>query len=232
VSALEIQAGVILADPNWLYGNFGAKKHGSPKTHYELAKSSDIAKIPVSQWAKKDCILLLCATWPKLKDAFQVAEGWGFNEYVTGLPWIKTTPSSGNIRTGIGFWWQSTSELVLVFRKGKPGCPDGNATKKRKPVKGLLCGSEGQFYAPVKEHSAKPLLLYDWAKAKLKGPYLELFARNTIQGWTCWGKDTGYWLDENGVHEIKEKPCPPLKPPLLRKAPPPPPPRKKNKDRN
>lgn len=205
--------GVIYADPNWIYANFGAKKHGSPKTHYGVSESGDIAKIPVSRWAAKDCILLLCATWPKLLQAFEVASVWGFGEYVTGIPWIKTSPSSGNIRTGIGFWFQSTSEIFLVFRRGKPPAPDGSKLKKRSPPKGLLCGSEGQFYAPVKEHSAKPLLIYDWARAKLRGPYLELFARNQIHGWTCWGHDTGFHLDENGVHEIATPGAPPPPPP-------------------
>ena len=199
-----MQAGVIYADPNWIYGSFGAKKHGSPKTHYELAGATQISKIPVHEWAAKDCILLLCATWPKLPQAFEVANGWGFTDYVTGIPWIKTSPNTGNIRTGIGFWFQSTSEIILVFRKGKPPSPDGSKLRKRSPPKGLLCGSEGQFYAPVKEHSAKPLFIYDWAKAKLKGPYLELFARNKVHGWTCWGKDTGYWLDANGVHSLEK----------------------------
>lgn len=132
----------------------------------------------------------------------KVMEAWGF-DYVTGIPWIKTSPSSGTIRTGIGFWFQSTSELLLVGRKGKPPSPDGNATKKRKPVKGLLCGEEWQFYAPVKGHSAKPLSIYDWARAKLKGPYLELWARNQIHEWTCWGHETGFHLNEHGVSKLE-----------------------------
>ncbi len=106
-----MSAGVILADPNWRYGNFGARKHGSPNTHYDTARADDIAAIPVSRWAKKDCVLLLYATWPKLPDAFRVAEGWGFGDYVTGIPWIKTVPSSGQIRTGIGFWNNARSGL-------------------------------------------------------------------------------------------------------------------------
>jgi len=178
-----------------------------------------LLEIPVGRFGRRNSILLLWTTWPKLDEAFTVASGWGFHEYVTGVPWIKTSPSSGTIRTGIGFWFQSTSELLLVFRKGKPPSPDGNATKKRSPVKGLICGTEMQFYAPVKEHSAKPLSIYDWARAKLKGPFLELWARNTIHGWTCLGFDTGYALTENGVEVYK--------PDRTRK--PPPPPKKRNR---
>ena len=196
--------GVILADPPWAYANFGAKKHGAAKAHYKGSHVEMLGRIPVADWADKNCVLLLWATWPKLEDAFQLARRWGFHEYVTGLPWVKTSPSSGMIRTGIGFWFQSTSELLLVFRRGKPPAPDGSSTKKRKPVKGLICGSELQFYAPVKEHSAKPLSIYDWARAKLKGPYLELFARNQIHGWTCYGHDMGWHLYEGGVMPIDQ----------------------------
>lgn len=175
--------------------------------------------------------MLLCATWPKLPQAFEVARAWGFGDYVTGIPWLKTTPKNKDvtdlleqsggmaslpvrlllimlitlIRTGIGFWFQSGSEVLLVFRRGKPPSPGGSELKKRKVPKGILCGSEGAFFAPIKEHSAKPLLVYDWARANLKGPYLELFARNHIHGWTCWGKATGYWLDEKGVSKLP--PC-------------------------
>lgn len=195
--------GVVYADPNWEFGNFGAKRHGSPRTHYKLDSTTNIARIPVARYTKPDALLILCATWPKLESAFTVARGWGFGEYVTGWPWIKTVPSSGTIRTGIGFWVQSTSELLLVFRRGKPPSPDGNATKERKPVRGLLCGSEGQFYAPVKGHSEKPVMLYDWARAKLSGPYLELFARNSIHGWTCAGWDTGYHLGPSGIVSLR-----------------------------
>lgn len=234
--------GVIYADPNWMYQNFGAKKHGAARAHYELSSIEDLCKIPVEQWAAKNCILVLCCTWPKLREGFRVAEAWGFGEYVTGIPWLKTSPKNKDvaeflqdksiwdltikqlivtlitlIRTGIGFWFQSTSEPILIFRRGKPASPDGNATKKRKPVKGILCGSEGAFFAPIKEHSAKPLFIYDWIRAKLKGPYLELFARNEIHGWTNWGFDTGYALSADGVEEIDTKP------PRKKMTPPPPP---------
>lgn len=201
--------GVIYADPNWLYANWTEKKNGAAVSHYETSSVDDICKIPVANWADKDCILVMCATLPKLPEAFKVAKAWGFDEYVTGAPWIKTSPNSKQekpegfwgsfvqyVRTGIGFWFQSTCELVLIFRKGKP------TRTKRMPVKGILCGSEGVLFAPVKGHSAKPLLVYDWIQQTLKGPYLELFARNQIHGWTCWGGDLGYWLSENGVRKM------------------------------
>lgn len=188
---------VISADPNWSYANFGAQKHGAAKAHYAGSTVEQLCKIPVAKWAHpKECLLFLWGTWPKLLDCIRVGNAWGF-EYITGLPWVKTTPSSGTIRTGIGFWFQSTSEYLTVWRRGKAKAPKRGVD----PVLGLLCGSERQFYAPTKEHSAKPLSLQDWIVEKFQGPYLELFARNKIHGWTSWGSDLGYYLDENGVTE-------------------------------
>jgi N6-adenosine-specific RNA methylase IME4 len=204
-----LKAKFILADPNWEYRNMRTKQSGAAKAHYTCLDESALSEIPVGMWADEDCVLYLYATWPKLTVAFSVAEAWGFPEesYVTGYPWIKVSPSSGDVRTGIGFWAQSTSELVLIFRRGKAKSPGGGASKrgeKRDNVLGLLCGSKRQFYAPIKEHSAKPLMVYDWAKAKLQGPYLELFARNSIFGWNCWGHDTGYHLHPGGVCSVEE----------------------------
>lgn len=190
---------VVLADPNWSYQNFGAQKHGAARSHYPGSTFQELCRVPVQSWVDKDGLLFLYATWPKLLEAQLLMQVWGF-DYITGVPWVKTTPSSGDIRTGIGFWFQSTSELLLVGRRGKAKAPPRGVD----PVLGLLCGSERQFYAPVKEHSSKPLALYDWITEKFPGPYLELYSRNSIYGWTCWGHETGYHLDGRGCTPLSE----------------------------
>jgi N6-adenosine-specific RNA methylase IME4 len=189
---------VIYADPNWSYANFGAKDHGAAKAHYAGSTVEDICSVPVAKWTHpQGSLLFLWGTWPKLPEALKVMNAWGF-DYITGLPWVKISPSSGNIRTGIGFWFQSTSEVLFVGRRGKAKAPK----RGEDPVLGLLCGSERQFYAPVKEHSAKPLSLQDWIVAKFPGPYLELYARNKIHNWTSWGYDTGFELGPWGVRSL------------------------------
>lgn len=207
---------VVVADPPWIYGNFGAKKHGSPKTHYKQLTLAELKQIPVQDWVASEkeggCILLLWGTWPKMPAALALMAAWGF-DFVTGIPWIKTSPSSGNIRTGIGFWFQSTSEFVLIGRRGKAKAPDSGELKKRKPAKGLLvgdkpgddaCGSGVQLYAPIGKHSQKPQTLHDWAQEKLKGPYLELFARRETEGWDCVGHELGWHLGPEGMTPMKE----------------------------
>lgn len=188
---------VIVADPPWDYANWTKKCQGSASAQYATIGKEAIAKIPVADWADKDSTLLLWTTWPKLLEAHLVMGAWGFN-YITGCPWVKTSPGTGEIYCGIGFWWQSASEVLLAGRKGKAPAP-----KRGDPVRALMCGSERQFYAPTRAHSAKPTTLYDWVEAKFSGPYLELFARNKIHGWTCWGHETGYELHPGGVREVE-----------------------------
>lgn len=192
---------VILADPPWQYANYTSAVHGAAASAYETMPNEDIAAIPVSKWAHEDgCILAMWATWPKLADAMAVMAAWGF-EFVTGWPWIKTLPERGEIRRGIGFWAQSTSEPMLIGRRGGGARPSYS-----EPLMGLLTGEPRVFYAPRWEHSRKPLEIHEWLEGA-NGPHLELFARREREGWTCWGLDLGWRL---GPHGVDREPLPAL----------------------
>ena len=43
--------------------------------------------------------------------------------------------------------------------------------------------------APVGEHSKKPAAVRQRIQRLFGGPYLELFAREPIAGWTTWGNE-------------------------------------------
>lgn len=189
--------GTILADPPWDYQNWTDSKNGAAASAYETMPVADIAAIPVQLWSSKDSILLLWATWPKLDEGLEVLRAWGFT-YVTAIPWCKYVPGR-EVYTGIGFWAQSMSELLLIGRRG------GGGKAKSDPVKGLLCGSEVQFWAPRGAHSEKPIEIHAWAQRVLPGPHLELFARRRMPGWTCWGLDLGHRLDAEGMHLAGEE---------------------------
>lgn len=190
----------IIADPPWLYGNFSNKAHGAAKGHYNSETVETICKVPVAKWARKDSILFLWATLPKLDQAIDVMRAWGFS-LVTSVPWTKTVPAAGDIKRGIGFWFYSTSEILLVCRKGKAKAPKQTGADKQM---GLLTGEPPTFYAKLGPHSRKPLSLIEWIEAYFPGPYLELYARTTRPGWTCWGLETGYFLNQTGVHKYED----------------------------
>lgn len=192
--------GVVLADPAWRYRNFTDSAHGAAASAYDTMDTKDIAAIPVHQWAAKDSVLVLWGTWPKLPDGLRVMEAWGF-DYVTAAPWVKTTPSKGDIATGVGFWFQSASEIILIGKRGKP-------STQKYPILGLLHGEPAQFYAPAARgkntHSKKPLEIHDWIEARCPegGPYLELFARRPREGWATWGLELGVRLSAEGAHYV------------------------------
>lgn len=175
-----------------MYGQYSEARHGAAAAHYDGMKPEDIASIPVQRWASKDCVLLMWVTWPFMDHGIDILRAWGF-KYVTGVPWVKTTPSSGLIRTGVGIWWQGCSEAMLVGVRGKSGRVKGKA------VRALLCGSEVQFYSPNAKHSEKPEELRCWANRALQGPRLELFATSVFPGWTGIGRALGHELGPNGI---------------------------------
>ena len=173
--------GVILADPAWRYANTGV--NGSAAAEYESTMSLDeIKALPVASLAADIAVLLLWTTWPFLESAYAVARAWGFDDYVTGFPWIKidcepTADLFGETylrpQWGTGWWVRGCSEPVLIFRRG-------GASPPRLNVVGLLSENFG--------HSRKPENLHAYAEL-LPGPYLELFARRLRPGWDVWGNE-------------------------------------------
>jgi len=192
----------IVADPDWQYENFGLAKHGAARAHYPGSAVEEISKIPVKRWAKRDAILFLWATLPKLDQAIAVMHAWDFR-LVTAIPWVKTQPKKGAIKHGIGFWFYTAAELVLVCRAGKARAPK-QGTKEKPDA--LLVGDRGNptFWAPRGHHSRKPLSFLEWVESTLPGPRLELYATGTRPNWTCWGHKTGYHLHEGGVTELAD----------------------------
>ena len=188
----------VICDCPWRYQNWTNAANGAAVSAMSTMSKEEIIalKSTVSAITDKDCVMLFWTTWPKLEEAYEVVKEWGF-QVISACPWIKTTPNTGQISTGIGFWFQSTSEILLVVRKGKP-------TSARDPaVLGLLCGSERQFYAKKNKHSQKPKDMHEYAEMKLEGPYLELFAREKRDNWACIGYDLGYAITPQGIKRVE-----------------------------
>ena len=185
---------VILADPPWSYSNFSKAANGAPQ--YKTMPYEKIKEIPVYHWADENCLLAMWTTWPLLVEGISLVKDWGF-DYITGFPWVKTLPKSADISTGVGFWAQSCSEILVLGRRGKVSPP-----KVEKQL-GLMVDEPRVFYSPVsRKHSRKPTSIHDWIETNFEGPYLELFATQSRPDWTCWGLDLGFKLTANGVETI------------------------------
>jgi N6-adenosine-specific RNA methylase IME4 len=104
-------------------------------------------------------------------------KAWGFT-YKSNLVWHKVRKDGGSDGRGVGFYFRNVTEIILFGARGKnartlaPGRRQVNllATRKR-------------------EHSRKPDEQYKIIEECSAGPYLELFARGTRNGWATWGNE-------------------------------------------
>jgi len=108
----------------------------------------------------ENSVLFLWATAPKLKEALEVMEAWGFS-YRTCAVWDKE-------KIGMGYWFRGQHELLLVGVKGNFSPP---AEENRFP---------SVIREPRTEHSRKPEIVYNMLETMFPcARFLELFARAT-----------------------------------------------------
>jgi len=180
--------GLIMVDLPWNFRTFSQKGLDGRPQHYNRMTLPDIKALPVADLAAKDCFLFLWVTSPHLKNAFAVADAWGFQYSARAFVWIKLLKSMGkspklfydtvnDLHTGQGYTTRKNAEDCLLFKRGKP--------------KRIHKGIREPIITPVREHSRKPDEAYSRARQFAAGPYLELFARQTRLGWDAWGNETG-----------------------------------------
>lgn len=174
----------ILSDPPWAFRSWSDKgrnrcpdalvrQEGLAERHYKVMSIEDIANLPVASISMDDCALFMWVVDCHLKEALYVGKKWGFAFKTTAFTWVKTTIDGSGYPIGLGYWTRTNPEQCLLFTKGKP-------RRQSAAVRQLML-------APRKEHSAKPHETYNRIEALLPGPYVELFARNTREGWDSWG---------------------------------------------
>jgi len=162
---------ILYADPPW---HLGGGTKGRPP--YPLMNTRDICALPVSSIAASDCILFLWAVHSHLPDALAVVRAWGFSYKTVGFTWVKRTPKDTGFLLGRGYWTHSNAEPCLLATKGHP--------------KRVGTGVSSLIVSPRREHSRKP----DEARDKIVHicgdvPRAELFARQTVPGWSAWGNE-------------------------------------------
>jgi N6-adenosine-specific RNA methylase IME4 len=167
----------ILADPPWQFQNRTGKVAPEHRrlSRYGTMDLAEIMKLPVPQITAPTAHLYLWVPNALLLEGIQVLQAWGF-AYKTNLVWHKVRKDGGPDGRGVGFYFRNTTELVLFGIKGKnartlaAGRSQVNIIKTQK-----------------REHSRKPDEMYELIEACSPGPYLEMFARGTRDGWCSWG---------------------------------------------
>jgi N6-adenosine-specific RNA methylase IME4 len=179
----------ILADPPWRFQNRTGKmapEHRRLK-RYETMKLDEICSLPVNQHAADPSHLYLWVPNALLEDGLQVMKAWGFT-YKSNIIWYKIRKDGGPDGRGVGFYFRNVTEIVLFGIKGKmrtlqPGRTQVNLLATRKT-----------------EHSRKPPEMAKIIEDCSPGPYLELFAREKVPGWTQWGNELETYSETRKVY--------------------------------
>src|SRR5947208_10589416 len=167
----------ILADPPWQFTNKTGKVAPEHKrlSRYGTMKLDEIKALPVPDIAADKAHLYLWCPNAMLPEGLAVMKAWGFT-YKSNLVWHKIRKDGGSDGRGVGFYFRNVTELILFGVRGKnartlaPGRRQVNLLGTRK-----------------REHSRKPDEQYALIETCSPGPFLELFARGTRDGWVTWG---------------------------------------------
>lgn len=171
------QYDIIYADPPWSYNDKLGGRSDMGATPYPQMSQDELNALPVCQLAKKDSILFMWATMPKLQEALDTIKAWGFKYKTCAFCWVKQNPSGVGIYSGLGHWVNGNAELCLLATRGHP-------KRSCKSVKQIVMAPRGRHSAKPKEVRDRIVALMGNDKTKI-----ELFAREYADGWDCWGNE-------------------------------------------
>jgi len=163
----EEEYDVVYADPPWRY-NFSKTTNREIENQYETMSLSEIKQLDIP--AGEDAVLYLWATAPKLIEAIDVIDAWGF-DYKTNLVWDKE-------QMGMGYWSRVQHEHLLVATRGDVSVPDTDDRRRS-----VIREQRG-------EHSEKPEAAASMIQEQHEdADLIELFARDARSGWDVWGNE-------------------------------------------
>lgn len=175
--------GTILADPPWKFTNRTGKMAPEHKrlNRYATLSFAEIEAIPVNSVVAEESHLYLWVPNALLAEGLSVMAAWGFT-YKTNIIWHKVRKDGGPDGRGVGFYFRNTTEMLLFGVRGRlrtlaPGRSQVNIIKTRK-----------------REHSRKPDEQYDLIESCSPGPFLEMFARGSRDGWDGWGNESEQYV--------------------------------------
>lgn len=155
----------IVIDPPWAYDRNDIR--GAAEHHYDTMTFDQIAAYPVGDLAGDEAHLYVWVTNPHMPHVWWIIEAWGF-EYKTLLTWVKP-------QMGTGHYFRGATEHVLFCTRGNLPLRDN--------------GIPNWFEADRQEHSRKPESFYELVERASFGPFVELFARRTRDGWDGHGDE-------------------------------------------
>lgn len=167
---------ILYADPPWSYGNSGiigeTDHYGHVGRHYPSMTISELCAMgdQIKAIVESDAVMFMWVTSPLLEECFPVIRAWGF-KYKTSFVWDK-------VKHNFGHYNSVRHEMLLV-------CTRGSCT----PDNSKLYDSV-QTIERSDTHSEKPAEFRDIIDDLYPtGKRLELFARQSVNGWSGWGNE-------------------------------------------
>lgn len=170
---------IIYADPPWAYlwGKGKEGGHFAPEKHYQTMSTEEICELGrnIKKIRDKNCALFIWTTMPCIPDVVKVIKEWGFKYKTCAFTWVKIKKDGLPLR-GMGSYTKCNAELCLLAMRG-------HIKSINKTIPQILMHQR-------LGHSVKPPIIRDMI-IKLFGdlPRIELFARQSVCGWDCWGNE-------------------------------------------
>lgn len=176
---------VLYADFPWGYSNRPPSGTGQAEKYHGMTVEQGIAMGPgIQAHLVKDAVAFFWVTAPFLyyatdpekgPDAYRILRAWGFTPK-TGRVWDKVEHNWGN-------YISIRHEHLIIATRGKHCTPD-----RPTPMLDSVVTERQED-----EHSGKPESFRKDIERLYDGPYLELFGRKPVEGWTVWGNDCRLW---------------------------------------
>lgn len=173
---------IIYADPPWDFGSKQLQKTKGSRFHslneeYNTEKTIKMQEWDIKRICEKDSAIFMWATDAHIEEAINLMKSWGFKYVTVAFVWSKQSKNNKEVYT-LGAWTLKNCELCLFGTRGRM-----LKYKKSNNVKQLV-------KAERTKHSKKPNVVYGYIE-ELFGdlPRIELFARQHIEGWDCWGNE-------------------------------------------
>lgn len=157
----------------------------SAEKHYAIQPVNYLKALNIPALCQKNAALFLWATFPCLKEAFELAEAWVFTYKTVAFTLIKKNRSNNRLFVGMGYYTRANAEIVLLFTRGKP------LKRRSRNIQQIIITGRDR-------HSEKPPEIRNRI-VRLFGdlPCLELFARDRggffhnheLEGWDVFGNE-------------------------------------------
>ena len=151
----------------------GGKETGGALKHYPTMTLKELKAMKpfVDDLSDTNCLMFMWTSSPHLDQAIDLLKSWGFSWATIAFVWDKQ-------KLNPGFYTMSQCEIVLLGKRGRIPQPRG-----ARNVRQFLSEERGR-------HSAKPHEIRKRIEAMFPTQNkIEMFARESVEGWDCWGNE-------------------------------------------